>query len=174
MIRMPRTHQTCCCCPARVDNPHTSKTIGTSTVSKFTAHARDTVVANATRACHQCYDKYTRNPKNKVRPRGGPTPVHPIMLFTCPYTRPMHDSLARSLASCWIWPLHVQKHTNQLQALADAALQSHGDQDMEHKQDEKVCWLTSMQRSIQRCHASTEYATRVCHTWTDGWMYATC
>ena len=38
---------------------------------------------------------------------------------------------------------HVQKH-NQLQTLADAALQSYTDQDLEHKYEDKVCTLSCM------------------------------
>jgi hypothetical protein len=50
----------------------------------------------------------------------------------------MHDCLGDCLASCLTLPYmrHVQKQ-NQLQTLADAALQSQSDQDVEHKYDDK-------------------------------------
>ena len=60
----------------------------------------------------------------------------------------MHDNLVRSLASCLILPYmwHVQKHSNQLQALADAALQLH----TEHNYDNKVCMYVTMYVCMSR------------------------
>ncbi len=133
-------HQTCCCCPARVDVKGTYKTVGSGTIDKFKPHARGTVTENVTRACYKCYVKYTRPPKKKV--------IHAVFQRTCMISYSSHVRTHTGCIAVWytLWNSClcssfydvVQKH-NQLQTLADAALQSHTDQDMEHKHDDKIC-----------------------------------
>ncbi len=50
---------------------------------------------------------------------------------------------------------HVQKN-NELQTIADVALQSHKDQNMEHKYDEKVCWFACACSMYVLCYDDME------------------
>ena len=130
-------NETCSCCPKRVVISGTYKVIGSTTIDKFEAHARDEVTENVTRACHKCYDKYTRNPKQKVCTRRANIHVSNHTAYMSIHI--INVWLLGPLFAIWLFSFcihHVQK-LNQLQTLADVALQSHTHQDLEHKHDDK-------------------------------------
>ena len=117
-----REHPICCCCPKRVEIKGTYKTIGRNTRHKFTTHARDTITENVTPACNKCYDKYTRNPKVKVIPRGGPRSMYCSLYLTCPHMDSTHGCSGRRLEFMLILfirsaCLDAQSARSELQAL---------------------------------------------------------
>ena len=134
--------QICCCCPKRVVISGTYKVIGSTTIDKFKAHARGEVNENETRACNTCYKKYTRTQKTKVMHAAA---QHLYIISSSPYISIHNQCMAAGAALCnsslFSSCINVVQKLNQLQILADAALQSQTDQDLEQTYNDKVGWF---------------------------------